>query len=300
MKLLPTMAAEAYAGRLSTEHLRAMGDCAHRHPGLAADHEHVFVEQAATLGAEGFRLATRHWLEHATAVAATEPPTAAIEVSRLHVSRTFEGWLRIDGFLAPLDAALVEAALDAGVDRALRDARDGDPSVEGQPTSVMRAGALVDLAAQAMRHEPSDASVPDRYRVAVIVRAGEPTNPAEAACDAPTYRVALTAEGEVLDVGRQPRAGRSGSAGPSRCVTGAASSPGATGPHHGPTSTTANHGTTAATRQWTTVCCLCRRHHTFVHRRRWRITIDNARPTARRPDGMPYTIRRWQIDSRAS
>ena len=71
-------------------------------------------------------------------------------------------WRRIDGLLAPHDADLVEAALDAGVDRALRDARDGDPSVEGQPDSALRAGALVVLAAQAMRHEPSDASIPDR------------------------------------------------------------------------------------------------------------------------------------------
>ena len=211
MKLLPTVAAEAYAGRLSTEHLRAMSDCARRHPQLAADHELVLLEQAKTLKAEGFRLATRHWLAAAEDQVELEP-TERAQVSTLHTSRTFEGWLRIDGLLAPHDADLVEAALDAGVDRALRDARDGDPSVEGQPVSALRAAALVDLAAQAMRHEPSDASVPDRYRVAVIVRAGEPAIPAEAACDAPTYRVGADRRGrgprcrpaDVTLAGRDP------------------------------------------------------------------------------------------------
>ena len=124
-------------------------------------------------------------------------------VSRLHASRTLDGWLRLDGLFAPDDAAIVDAALGAGVDRALRATRDGDPSVEGQPVSALRAGVLVDLAAQSMRQEPSDASVPDRYRVAVVVRPGEPTVPEEAACDAVAYRVTLGAEGEVLDVGRQ-------------------------------------------------------------------------------------------------
>ena len=94
-------------------------------------------------------------------------------MSHLHASRTLDGWLRLDGHFAPHDADIVDAALGAGVDRLLRAAHDGDPSVDGQPVSALRAGVLVDLAAQAMRHEPSDASVPDRYRVAVVVRAGQ-------------------------------------------------------------------------------------------------------------------------------
>ena len=45
---------------------------------------------------------------------------------------------------------------------------------------------------------------------------------------------------------------------------------------------------------------LCRRHHTFIHRHRWRITIDNGKPTTRTPDGSPFAIRRWQPDALAS
>ena len=200
---LPELAAAARQGRLSTEHLRAVSDCVRRQPALASDHEDQWLRQAETLNAEGFRVAARHWLGVAADLEGPEPPSAPEKESSLHLSRTFEGWLRVDGCLNPQDADLVEAVLEAGVDRALRAAHDGDPSVTGRPASVLRAAALVDLAAQAMRREPSDASVPDRYRVAVVVRPGQATVPAEAACDADAYRVTLAADGEVLDVGRQ-------------------------------------------------------------------------------------------------
>src|SRR5262245_6851610 len=51
MKRLPAVAGEARSGHLSSEHLRAVSECARRHPTLAEDHEHVLVSQAATLGA---------------------------------------------------------------------------------------------------------------------------------------------------------------------------------------------------------------------------------------------------------
>lgn len=203
---LPGVAHHARGGRLSPDHLRAVGECAHRHPDLAADADTFWVAQAEALGAEAFRLAARHWLSAADDRAKPDPadcPPAPEPVSYLHASRTLDAWLRLDGLLAPGDADVLAAALDAGVDRAQRAARDGDPSAEGKPASELRAGVLVDLAAQSMRREPSDASVPDRYRVAVVVRAGEDVVPGEAVCDAIAFRVALGAAGELLDVGRQ-------------------------------------------------------------------------------------------------
>jgi hypothetical protein len=190
--------------------------------------------------------------------------------------------------------------LGAGLDRLLRAAGDGDPSVEGQPGSALRASVLVDLAAQSMRHEPSDASVPDRYRVAVVVRLGDATVPAEAACDAAVYRAALGAVGEVLDVGRQtnrwPTTIR-------RAITlrdGGCVFPGCDRP---PSWTDVHHCTPWADGGGTAVdngALLCRRHHSFVHRQRWQITIEGGRPVTRRPDGTPHTIQRWQPDAEAS
>ncbi len=204
------------------------------------------------------------------------------------------------GWFVPRDAVLVEAVLDAGVDRAMRAAHDGDPSVAGLVVSALRAGALVDVAAQVMRHEPSEASVPDRYRVAVVVRAGDAVAPEEAACDAAAFRVALGAAGEVLDVGRLtarwPVAIR-------RAITvrdGGCVFPGCDRPppwtdvHH---CTPWNEGGTTSVDNGV---LLCRRHHTFVHRQRWQVAIEGGRPVTRRSNGTVNTIRRWHADGRAS
>ena len=75
LALLPKVAAPARNGRFSAEHLRAVGDCADRHPELAVEHEELWVEQAEALGAEGFRVATRHWLAAADDQAAATRPS---------------------------------------------------------------------------------------------------------------------------------------------------------------------------------------------------------------------------------
>ena len=188
LALLPAVATAARHGRLSTEHLRAIGDCAHRHPDLAAEHDALWLEEAEALPAEGFRLVARHWLAAAADTAGDQQGNQpGDEVSTLHTSRTFEGWLRVDGLFVPSDADLVEAALGAGIDRALRAAHDGDPSVTGRPVSGLRADALLDLLTQTMRQEPSDTSAPDRYRVAVVVHHGKQrVPPKRAVTPAPT------------------------------------------------------------------------------------------------------------------
>jgi HNH endonuclease len=299
---LPTVAVEARSGRLSVDHLRSLAECSRHSERVAAD-ENMLLEQAGTLGADSFRAVTRAWLEHAGDVTSAEPAESAVrvhEASRLHASRTFEGWLRLDGWLAPQDADLVEAALGAGVDRALRQALDGDPTVAGQHASALRAMALVDLVAQSMRREPTDASVPDRYRVAVVVRRGDPTVPREAACDSTAYRAVLGASGEVLDIGRQtsrwPVAVR-------RAITirdRGCTFPGCDRP---PSWCDIHHcrpwkegGTTSVDNG----VLLCRLHHTFAHQYHWHIMMDNGLPTFRRPDGTPYIIQRWQPDARSS
>ena len=157
-----------------------------------------------------------------------------------------------------------------------------------------------DLAAQSMRQEPTDASVPDRYRVAAVYDHGDPTAPAEAACESTAYRVVLDAGGEVLDAGRQtsrwpvairravtirdrgcvfPGCGRPSSwCDVHHCI-----------PWHEDGTTSADNG-----------ALLCRRHHTFVHQRGWRVRVDDGQPVVRRPDSTPYVIIRWPTDARAS
>jgi hypothetical protein len=151
-----------------------------------------------------------------------------------------------------------------------------------------------------MRQEPSEGSAPDRYRVAVVVQPGEATLPAEAACDAGAWRVVVTARSEVLDVGRQTNRWPVGIR---RAITlrdrgcvfpGCERPPSWTDIHH---CTPWNEGGRTSVDNG---ALLCRRHHTFIHRHRWRITIDDGQPVTRTPDGTPFTIQRWQPDALAS
>jgi hypothetical protein len=52
LRLLPEASRKAVTGQLSVEHLRALADCATRHPELAARDGSVLVEQAISLRAE--------------------------------------------------------------------------------------------------------------------------------------------------------------------------------------------------------------------------------------------------------
>jgi hypothetical protein len=307
LRLLPALAERARAGRLSPEHLRTVGDCTRRHAGLVIDHEMALVEQSETLDADRFAVMVRQWLARTAATDAANAaahPLAGASMggeraearetqSRLHASRTLEGCLRLHGWFTPADADLLDAALGAGLDRQLRAAANGDPSVVGRPVPELRATALVDLVAQSMRREPSDLSVPDRYRVALVVRPGETTSPAEVTCDNVAYRVVLDAKGEVLDVGRQsprwPSAIRRGiTVRDGGCVF-----PGCDRP---PSWSDVHHCTPYSEKGATSVdngTLLCRRHHTFIHARHWRVTINDGKPVVRRPDGQPHTIQRW-------
>ena len=77
LALFPAVAVPARQGRLSAEHLRAIGECAHRYPTLVAEHDEAWCEQADALNAESFRVAARHWLEAAADAAGPDPATAA-------------------------------------------------------------------------------------------------------------------------------------------------------------------------------------------------------------------------------
>ncbi len=198
-------------------------------------------------------------------------------------------WWRLDGELGPDNGATVAAFLGEFVDKALRAQLDGDPTLDKLPASGLRAEALVDLVAQCQRREPSDKSVADRYRVGILIR---PDQYPMQACDADRYRVVVNAEGEVLDIGRDsrdwtPPIRRAVVARDGGCVfPGCDRPPSWCDVHHcwewdhgGPTCR--DNG-----------ALLCRRHHTFIHAKKWRVVIPKARgkPQVLKPDGTPFTI----------
>ena len=259
--------------------------------------EPVLVPQAVTLEAPHYRATTHTWLSHAEdATNQAEPVNEP--VSELFLSETADGVHHLKATLVGEDGATVVAALQAIVDPMLRAARDQDPSVAAKPGSVLRAMALVDLCAQSLRREPSEASAPDRYRVAIIVPfdATEPDRPV-GACDASAYRVVLDARGEVLDIGRTTQRW---STAIRRAITirdggcvfpGCDRKPAWSDIHH------CRHWDHGGHTSVNNGALLCRRHHTFIHKQRWSVTIDHGRPCVRRPDGTPYVITPWQADT---
>jgi hypothetical protein len=285
------VAEPARAGRLSADHLGALASCERRHPELAARDEAVLVGQAVELDAEAFRAVGRHWCDLAADL--DEPSTSPEPTSEVHLSQTFDGWWELQGRLSPDDGAILHAALEAGVDRRLRAQRDGDPS-SGLLASQLRAQALVDLAAQELRAEPGQPSAPDRYRVGIVVTLEERDRLAEAGCDSPMYRIVVDADGEVLDVGRDTRAWPRGIR---RAIThrdGGCVFPGCDRPpswcdiHH------CDHWEAGGPTSVDNGALLCRSHHTFLHKKRWKVRVERGRPHIYREDGTKHRITRWE------
>jgi hypothetical protein len=308
LQALPAAGTAAASGRLSPEHLRRLADCGRRHPDLAESHEgRLLVDLAARSPVADFAAAAQHWL--AAAEDADEPDGNTTEEqanrpgrsSTAYLSRTLDGVVYLHAVFRDGHGDLAVAAVEARVDQLLRARRDGDPSLTGHTPAELRAEALLDLLGQTQRREPGERSQPDRYRVAVVVRAdGDPDHPATideavARCDAPHYRAVLNAASEVLDIGRQtdqwPAAIR-------RAITlrdGGCTFPGCDRP---PSWCDVHHCQWWSQQGETKVdngALLCRRHHTFLHANGWQATIPKprAKPEIRQPDGTIHTVKQW-------
>ncbi len=296
LRLLPSLAPPARAGTLSAEHVRSVSACVAKHPTLAVEDAAALVGQALELDAPAYAIATRRWTEQADN-AAELPGSTPDPHSELFHATTADDCGELQGTFAPDDNAILAAGIQAGFDRLLRAAHDGDPALAGKSASALRAMALVDLVAQSMRREPSERSVPDRYRVAVTVPYDVASEPPMATCDATMFRVVLNADGEVLDVGRDtPRWPR----GVRRAVTirdqgcifpGCDRPPGHCDIHH---CRPWEHGGETKVDNG---ALLCRRHHTFLHKERWSIEFHGRRPQVHRPDGSVFTIVPWRADA---
>ncbi len=296
LRLLPSLAAPARAGTLSAEHVRSASACVAKHPELAVEAEVALVGQALELDAPAYAIATRRWIEQADDASELRGSAPELQSELVH-STAADDRGELQGTFAPDDNATLAAGIQAGFDRLLRAARDGDPALAGKPASALRAMALVNLVARSMRREPSERSAPDRYRVAVTVHHDAAGEAPMATCDATMFRVVLNADGEDLDVGRDtPRWPR----GIRRAVTirdqgcifpGCDRPPGHCDIHH---CRPWEHG---GETKIDNGALLCRMHHTFLHEERWTIEFNGRRPQVHRPDGSVFTIVSWRADA---
>jgi hypothetical protein len=289
-------AVAALAAELSIDHLSLLVSCRSAATLEAYERdEALLIDQARSLSADEFSQLVSAWKQLADPDGSPRARREDTQAARVHLSRTLDGWWVLSGLLSPEDGQALHAALETGVDRRLRAAHDGDPSVEGRPASSLRAEALVDLVAQTMRREPSERSVPDRYRIALLVRPPDlRLAPSTALCDSSVYRVVIGAGSEVLDVGRATEIWPVGlrraiTARDRGCVF-----PGCDRP---PSWCDIHHCTPWSQGGHTSLdngALLCRVHHTFIHQHRWFVVIRSpgAKPQVFRADGRPFTVAR--------
>jgi hypothetical protein len=217
---------------------------------------------------------------------------------RLHASVTFLGMVRVDGTLDPETGETLLTALRAVLDAEARVGPEGHLRTPAQ----RRADALGEICRQwlAMADRPSVGGEKPHVTITVdadALRDGGggrseldhvgPVRPEVArrlACDASIRRVVMAGPSEPLDVGRQtpviPAAMRRAVIVRDRhCrFPGCDRPPTWCNPHH--VIHWADGGPTAVQN----LLLLCRRHHTMIHERRFRLELD-GRPVFRRQDG---------------
>ncbi|MFN0026556.1 MAG: DUF222 domain-containing protein [Acidimicrobiales bacterium] len=255
---------------------------------------------AMLVGLDGHRdlmVAARRWKECAGAVNDPDPAELADppaeEPEWVRLTELLDGRGRIEGELNATNFAIVQAAFDKLVNRYLNNRRNGDPSLAGAQINQLRAQALVDLCDFSLREPRGTATRSDRYRVNLVVRVGQDGSwdpetpvPPEAMCDSAFTRTVLSAQGEVLDVGRATRSWPDAIANAIRLRDRHCTFPGCDRPaswndvHH------CLDWNLGGETKITNGALLCRWHHTYIHRHHWTVRLDvTQKPIFRRPDG---------------
>lgn len=118
LERMPLTARAGSEGELSSSRVRVLAVAAEAHPERSAEHEEMLVGLAPDLSVRELGLAVGYWrqaLDWREAAAAAE---ALREQRRLHLSRTFDGMVRIDGLLDPESGEMVLTALPPSPRRA--------------------------------------------------------------------------------------------------------------------------------------------------------------------------------------
>ncbi len=295
LRLIVEAAEPAAAGRLSPSHQRDLAACAEKPAEFVERDAAMLAALAEELPALQFRVAAAKWRSAVDDEVGDPTPDerelARTEPSRLHLSETVFGRWALSGDLAPDDGALLAGFIQAGFERHTRNIRNGDPSYDGFDAAALRGSAFADLLAQAARREPSERSVPDRYRTMILITPEERLTGHIACCDAEIARIVLDQPSGKLDVGNgSPRWLREMRRGIT-CRDGGCIFPGCDRP---PSWCEIHHcreyrkgGSTAVDNG----VLLCRHHHVFLHKREWYVEFDeDGIPQVHKPNGDIFTI----------
>lgn len=214
---MPLTAAAHHEGAIGPSQLRVLVRAARDHSEAYRDAEETLVSAAQALSSRQLARLVDYWAQNLDPDAAVDAEQALHERRRIHLSATYEGLVRLDGWLDREGGATVMSALGAHTDAGVR-----DPSEDRTPAQL-RADALVEICRDHLDHGRLPASGGERPHVSLTVdlaaledRTGTPcevdgsgvVTPAAAlrlACDAGISRVITRGPSEPLDVGRRTR-----------------------------------------------------------------------------------------------
>ena len=202
-------------GLLSIDQVRQLILAHDTNPDIYGDHEAGLVEAIAPLSVTGTARAVDYWRQTVNESRFETDAADLHEQRRLHLSQTFEGMGRIDGWLDPEGFAYVKAALDAATP---------PPGQDDSRTSAQRrADALVDLARLALDSGDLPESGGEKPHLTVLVNLDILTGDGYGTCetedgtviprstverisfDASVSRIVIGPNSEPLDVGRKTR-----------------------------------------------------------------------------------------------
>jgi len=203
-------------GKLSSGQVTAIvANVSAERAGLYAEHEAEMTPLLAELSVADVASAMRSWRLHAEA--SEDHPDSQEPPSELHISQILDARREVSGHFAPVDAAVVEAAI-AAADQGVPGGGEGPlPS-----TAQRRAEALVDVCRWFLTHFDKTATGSrERPQVSVIVGLDDLANDGPGrladgtaisasttlrlACDAVLHRIVMTGRSVILDYGSATR-----------------------------------------------------------------------------------------------
>jgi hypothetical protein len=198
---------------LSIDQVRQLIFAHDTNPDVYGDHEAGLVEAIAGLTILGTARAVDYWRQNVNHPRFEADAARLHEQRRVHLSQTFEGMGRIDGWLDPEGFAYMKAALDAATPPPAHD--------DHRTPAQRRADALVDLARLSLDSGELSDTGGERPHVTVLVSldviTGDGPGVCETedgtvlprsvvertSCDASVSRIVLGPNSEPLDVGRK-------------------------------------------------------------------------------------------------
>ncbi len=287
------LTAKLYAcGDLSTDQVRVLTSAAEAHPESFVPAEATLCDLARDLPwVDDLRRAVDYWRETVDRDAVADEAWDLHQQRALHASRTLDGLVKLDGWLAPEQGDVVLNALDAATP---------PPSEQDDRTPAQRrADALADLA----RSSLDGAAGSGRPHLHVHVDLERLTRARSGmgesgscqvlahravqrlACDASVSRIVFGPGSQPLELGRKQRVipewlRRALVARDRHCTF-----PGCDRPHWWCDGHHIEHWTDGGPTDLDNLILLCRHHHTLIHDAGWTLAGTPGDLLVRRPDG---------------